>query len=142
MLPFGFTQSVKLCQILVETGRGEKDGDWQRGEGGLQVFLLFWSSGNRGWVGIARVSFRSDVHCEFFLHKNVLLLRQKGFVQSLAFPGAALAHQSAFKLEAAPWFTLPFSATAVLSPFPIRIILCFLLCLHWVTFFLLVLRVQ
>lgn len=37
---------------------------------------------------IARVSFGSDVHGEFFLHKNVLLLWEKGFVQSPASLGA------------------------------------------------------
>lgn len=44
-------------------------------------------------MGIAKVFFLflgggSDVHGEFFLHNNVLLLWEKGFVQSLASPGA------------------------------------------------------
>ena len=34
--------------------------------------------------------FRVDVHGEFFVHKNVPLLRQTGFVQSLASPELAL----------------------------------------------------
>lgn len=86
-------------------------------------------------MGIARASYRSAIHNEFFLHKNVLLLREKGFIQSLAFPGSSLAPQSPYELKADLWFTFPFSATVILSPLPIGSLLCFLLSLYCVAFF-------
>lgn len=95
-----------------------------RGARGLQTLLRFLSSGDRGRVDLPG-SLGSDVHGEFFLHKNVLLLRENGFVLSPASPGAGSDLQPPFKLAAALGLTFPFSATAVLSsvshlyhPFP------------------------
>ena len=126
--------SIQLCQILGAKGLGEKDGAWLRGKGGLQEFLLFWTSGDRGWVGIVRASYRSAVHNEFFLHKNVLLLREKGFIQSLAFSGSSLAPPEPLKTESSPVVYVAFLSHSSSAPLSIGSLLCFLLRLHWVAF--------
>lgn len=64
--------------------------------------LLFQSSGEAGWVGIVRC------YGELFLHKNVLLLREKGFVPSLTAPAAGCDLKIRFKWEALLCFYLFF----------------------------------
>lgn len=100
----------------------------QRGEDGLQMVLLCQSSGERR---LARIAWVRCAWGFFSWIKNVLLLREKGFVQS---PELA-PNPDPFQLEAAPCVLHFLSQPIFLLSLSHCSILFLLFCLHWITLF-------
>lgn len=123
VLPFGFTQSIKLCQIPVGGGGGE-GADWvrgkewspPRGEGGCRRSSHSRTQereGGREWPG-------SDVHGEVFSCIKMCWGWETGLAQRLASLERALTPDP-FKLEAALCSTFLFSAPAFLLSLSLRV---------------------